>query len=115
MALVAPQYRSSEVSEFIQDNWRLNRWLTLNLGLRYDVFTPFTEKHNAISNFDPTDAATLASGRIQVAGVNGVNNTVNMATCSLEPALPPRSAAARCFAAASGPVTGLTMWLLRLT
>src|SRR5262250_1923569 len=80
MALVAPQYRNLEIGEFIQDNWRLNRWLTLNLGLRYDIFTPFTEKHNAISNFDPTDPATLASGRIQVAGVNGVSNTVNIKT-----------------------------------
>src|SRR5262249_53512034 len=78
MALVAPQYRSSEVSEFIQDNWHANRWLTVNLGLRYDIFTPFTEKHNAISNFDPTDSKTLASGQIQVAGVNGVSKTVNI-------------------------------------
>ena len=80
MALVAPQYRSSEIGEFIQDNWRVNRWLTLNLGLRYDIFTPFTEKHDDLSNFDPTDPATLASGQIQVAGVNGVSNTVNIKT-----------------------------------
>jgi len=80
MALVAPQYRNWEIGEFVQDNWRVNRWLTLNLGLRYDIFTPIKEKHSAISNFDPTDPATLASGRIQVAGVNGVSETVNIAT-----------------------------------
>jgi Carboxypeptidase regulatory-like domain len=80
MALVAPQYRSSEIGEFIQDNWRVSRWLTLNLGLRYDIFTPFTEKHNALSNFDPTDPTTLASGQIQVAGVNGVSDSVNIKT-----------------------------------
>ena len=80
MALGAPQYKSWEVGEFVQDNWRVNRRLTVNLGVRYDIFTPITEKHNALSNFDPTDAATLASGRIQVAGATGVSNTVNIGT-----------------------------------
>ncbi len=80
MALAAPQYKSWELGEYIQDNWRVNSKLTVNLGLRYDIFTPITEKHNALSNFDPTDPATLASGRIQVAGANGVNNAANIAT-----------------------------------
>src|SRR5215468_1785707 len=80
MALVAPQYRSAVIGEFIQDNWRVNRRLTLNLGLRYDIFTPFKEKHNALSNFDPTNAAILASGMIQFAGVNGVNETAGVDT-----------------------------------
>jgi carboxypeptidase family protein/TonB-dependent receptor-like protein len=80
MALAAPQYKSWELGEYIQDNWRISSKLTVNLGLRYDVFTPITEKHNALSNFDPTDAATLASGRIQVAGASGVSKSVNIAT-----------------------------------
>ena len=80
MALAAPQYRDWETGEFIQDNWHVKNWLTVNLGLRYDVYTPINEKHNALSNFDPTDAATLASGRIQVAGASGVSNAVNIAT-----------------------------------
>jgi hypothetical protein len=80
MAVAAPQYRDWEIGQFLQDNWRVNRWLTLNLGLRYDIFTPITEKHNALSNFDPSDARTLAGGRIQVAGVDGVSNTVNIQT-----------------------------------
>ncbi len=80
MALAAPQYRDWEIGEFIQDNWRVNRSLTVNLGLRYDIYTPFTEKHNALSNFDPTDPATLASGKIQVAGAPGVSESVNIGT-----------------------------------
>jgi hypothetical protein len=89
MALVAPQYRDWELGEFIQDNWHMNRWLTLNLGLRYDIFTPIREKHNALSNFDPTDPATLAGGRIQVAGVGGVSDTLNIQTqyADLQPRL----------------------------
>ena len=89
MALVAPQWRSWEVGEYIQDNWRVSRRLTLNLGLRYDVFTPKKEKHSALANFDPTDPAMLASGMIQVAGVNGVSDTVNIETqwADLQPRL----------------------------
>ena len=80
MALAAPQYRDWEIGEYIQDNWRVNRFLTLNLGLRYDIYTPIIEKHNALSNFDPTNPAILASGMIQVAGAPGVSNSVNIGT-----------------------------------
>lgn len=38
---------------FIQDNWRIKPWLTLNLGVRYD-YTPFLyERRDRISNFIP--------------------------------------------------------------
>ena len=52
--LVQPQFRSWEPSSYIQDDWRALHWLTLNLGLRYDIFTPLTEKHGEFSNFDPS-------------------------------------------------------------
>lgn len=47
-----PGYRAWEPSGFIQDDWRVNEKLTVNLGLRYEVFTPYTEVHNLISNLD---------------------------------------------------------------
>ena len=31
---------------FFQDDWQIHRNLTVNLGLRWDVETPFTEKNN---------------------------------------------------------------------
>ena len=31
---------------FVQDNWRATNKLTVNVGLRYDLLTPFTERHN---------------------------------------------------------------------
>lgn len=77
MNLIAPQWRQNEIGEFFQDNWRATRWLTLNLGVRYDYTSPTTTRHNTMSNFDPTDPATLASGQIQVAGQNGVNSALN--------------------------------------
>jgi hypothetical protein len=66
-SLVPPHYRLWEPSAFLQDDWHATPTLTLNLGVRYDVFTPFTEVKGAISNFDPATAS------IVVANQNGVN------------------------------------------
>ena len=38
---------------FVQDDWRVNNKLTLNLGLRYEVETPLVEKDNkSVSGFE---------------------------------------------------------------
>ena len=67
-------YRMWEPNVWFQDDWRVNRKLTLNLGLRYDVFTPLVEVNNQISNFDP------ATNKIIVAGVNGVSRSAGVQT-----------------------------------
>ena len=38
---------------FAQDEWRVTPKLTVNLGLRYELITPFIENNNLIVNFDP--------------------------------------------------------------
>lgn len=67
-----PHYHVSEPSAFIQDDWRATSRLTVNLGLRYDVFTPLTEEENRLSNLD------LSGGRVVVAGRDGVTETANV-------------------------------------
>ncbi|WP_433974359.1 TonB-dependent receptor domain-containing protein [Tunturiibacter lichenicola] len=82
--LTPPDYRSWEPGGFIQDSWKFNSKLTLVYGLRYDVFTPFTEAHNHISNYDfmeaVTNPSTATSSALKIAGVNGVNDQVNIPT-----------------------------------
>ena len=58
--------KSKETGFFVQDDWRVNPKLTLNLGLRYEWSTPYTERHNNSQFSDFT-----SSSGIGVAGISG--------------------------------------------
>jgi hypothetical protein len=51
--ITSPFYKTWEPSVYIQDDWHARRWLTLNLGIRYDIYTPFTERRGRIANWNP--------------------------------------------------------------
>ena len=46
-------HRQQSLFLYFQDDFKLNANLTLNLGLRYELVTPFYERDNLLSNFDP--------------------------------------------------------------
>ncbi|PYV41223.1 MAG: hypothetical protein DMG06_17810 [Acidobacteria bacterium] len=64
-----PQFISSQnfqFAGFVQDNWKATDKLTLNLGLRYDLDLPRTERFNAMSYLDPDVASPLqVPGRVE--------------------------------------------------
>ncbi|MET0211611.1 MAG: carboxypeptidase regulatory-like domain-containing protein [Vicinamibacterales bacterium] len=68
-----PHYHTNEPSVYVQDDWRVNSNLTVNLGVRYDVFTPFTEEDDHLSNFVPSQGKLLVAGQDGVDRHAGVN------------------------------------------
>jgi hypothetical protein len=44
------EFRSSTTALFAQNDWKLRPNLTLNLGLRWEYFSPLTEKNGKLSN-----------------------------------------------------------------
>lgn len=63
---------------YFQDDWRVTKKLTLNLGIRYDLDTPRTERYDRMNYFDPTIASPLKApgynnmkGGLVFVGVDG--------------------------------------------
>ena len=69
---IHPENRSYEPSVYVQDDWRATSWLTVNLGLRYEIFTPTTEVEDRMSAFDVEAGRILVAGRdtTRTGGVN---------------------------------------------
>ncbi|MEK7406982.1 MAG: TonB-dependent receptor, partial [Acidobacteriota bacterium] len=59
-------FNEKRVGVFFQDDWQVGRKLTLNLGLRWDVETPFKEKKLRQANYVPAlNALVTFSGNDQ--------------------------------------------------
>jgi len=77
VSLFYPHYNTKEPFAFVQDDWRATSNLTLNLGLRYDVFTPYTEQDNHLVNVDIARSAILVAGQNSVSRTAGIQTDYN--------------------------------------
>lgn len=61
-------FRTNAYAIFVQDDWKFRPNLTINLGLRYEYFTPFKEKQNRLSNYilAGEGLAGIVNGRVAV-------------------------------------------------
>jgi hypothetical protein len=59
---VESAYRWWETGVFVQDDWRVNPSLTLNLGVRYDLQLPRRDAKGNVSTMDPTLPNPAAGG-----------------------------------------------------
>ena len=75
--------KSMETSFFIQDNWRVSSRLTLNLGLRYEFSTPYTERYNR----EQFSCFTCDSG-VNIPGLGDLRGTTILASSNFRHADP---------------------------
>ncbi|MGH9905919.1 MAG: carboxypeptidase regulatory-like domain-containing protein, partial [Pyrinomonadaceae bacterium] len=72
-----PFLSNKEISFFGQDDWKASPTLTLNLGLRWDLFTQPTERFDAQSNYNPATDTLTRAGENAPGGRDLVNSDLN--------------------------------------
>jgi hypothetical protein len=78
-----PYWTSRLFALFFQDDWKVNKRLSLNLGLRWDYNSPVSERHNRIvDGFAFNTASPIAAQVATVVAAEGAAGAANCPACS---------------------------------
>ena len=80
-------YHSYYTGSFVQDDWRVNDHFTVNLGLRFDIDTPYEERlGSTVNGFSPTavnSASTAAATAFLPTKDTATTNNTTVAVTSI--------------------------------
>ena len=71
---LTPDMRVKQFEGYVQDDWRVSRKLTVNMGVRYSLFRKPFDANNLLTNFDPAFYDPAKAPQINASG-NLVLNT----------------------------------------
>ncbi len=60
--IVYTHFVQQYMAGYVQDDWKATHKLTLNIGLRYEYFTPKREQSGQLANFVPTSTSMTSNG-----------------------------------------------------
>jgi carboxypeptidase family protein len=66
-------WRNLEIGAYIQDDWKVSRKLTINVGVRWDLFTRHTEKDGQVTTFIPGPGCLTPSNGFCADAISNAN------------------------------------------
>ncbi len=85
---IAPTGRATTFEWFVQDNWKVNKHLTLDIGFRFSSYQPYGQKNGVAAGIVPSLYSRAAAPRLYYPAMNnGARVAFDPVTGAYKPAL----------------------------